>query len=712
MSDADDLSRLPDGAHVEIEAKFLIEDAEQADALIDSLRAEEKRSVPSVDIVDSYWDTPDWSLFKAGWAYRWRDASGSKTLALKSVDSGPGTLHKRLELEQHVPEFPGDNGHALPDGRVADQLDGLDLVGLRELFRVNNTRRFFDIRTPDKSLVQVAIDEATISTDCHEDGPSSVGSAIRELELELVEGREESLLELAKSTQKQFGLLESRRAKFDRGLQAAGLSPPDAPMDGWGNGVSPYLAKLRQVDFLADDPAIHLAFRRFTEEFEAMLTQEPKAWEGLDPEGVHQMRVRTRRLRAAFRAFDDVIPADSVRSFNREFKWVASALGKVRDLDVYRASIDQYASGASAEPSDYDRDYQRHLAARWRKARKGLLARLGSRRYGRLKDRFGSFLARGPSNRALKTCGGVTIRDAARQLIGKRYKRVLRDGRAVAPGSSAESLHALRIQCKRLRYLFEFFDPIYNNAFKPEIKRLRKLQDVLGEFQDADVATHQLRTYVRGIRKLDSERVRFIAAGHLNCGQKRQEAIRWDDLPQAWMAFDRDGARDAVLARLGEPAHPVSSDERAMRVTGNGEFEAHGPDHVPQACVIPFRRVGEDISFCLITSFDKRRWIFPKGFVDGDESLEQTGLKEAFEEAGLHGRVVGQPLGQYVYSKWGIVLDVTVLLMEVERADGTWLEGHRLRRWATGKEALTLLGKPELREMLRRGIRRLTEGTP
>ena len=79
-----------------------------------------------------------------------------------------------------------------------------------------------------------------------------------------------------------------------------------------------------------------------------MLGQEPKAWEGLDPEGVHQMRVCTRRLRAAFRAFRDVLPANAVRSFNREFKWVASVLGRVRDLDVYRDNLDHYAAEVAA----------------------------------------------------------------------------------------------------------------------------------------------------------------------------------------------------------------------------------------------------------------------------------------------------------------------------------------------------------------------------
>ena len=132
------------------------------------------------------------------------------------------------------------------------------------------------------------------------------------------------------------------------------------------------------------------------------------------------------------------------------------------------------------------------------------------------------------------------------------------------------------------------------------------------------------------------------------------------------------------------------------------------PERIRQACVIPFRRLRSGTMFCLITSLNKRRWIFPKGCVDGDESVQETALKEAFEEAGLYGRVIVPPLGRYVDSKWGAILDVTVMLMEVERIDDVWQEDMRVRCWTDGKEALRLLARPELRKMLRRGIRQLS----
>ena len=219
-----------------------------------------------------------------------------------------------------------------------------------------------------------------------------------------------------------------------------------------------------------------------------MIAQEPRAWEGLDPEGVHKMRVATRRLRSALRAFKKVLPA-SIRSFNGEFKWLAAALGGVRDLDVARGNLPHFLSEIPSEDAAHLDDYQQYLADRWREERRHLLAGMASRRYGRLKAGFAQRLERGPSARVH---GDPWVRSRSARPPNcssvKRYRGVLRRGREITSASSDESLHALRIRCKRLRYLLEFFRPAYGELLKAETTRLKELQDVLGEFQDACVA--------------------------------------------------------------------------------------------------------------------------------------------------------------------------------------------------------------------------------
>lgn len=133
------------------------------------------------------------------------------------------------------------------------------------------------------------------------------------------------------------------------------------------------------------------------------------------------------------------------------------------------------------------------------------------------------------------------------------------------------------------------------------------------------------------------------------------------------------------------------------------------PQVIREVCAVPFRRGAEGVSFCLITSLKRQHWILPKGIIDPGETAEQSALKEAFEEAGLRGRIVGEPLGSYNDAKWGATLDVAVLLMEVESCEDSWPESDQRRRcWASPSEAPELVARPELRQMLRRATARIS----
>lgn len=148
------------------------------------------------------------------------------------------------------------------------------------------------------------------------------------------------------------------------------------------------------------------------------------------------------------------------------------------------------------------------------------------------------------------TLGSITVGEAAQLLIGKRYRGVLRRGREITSASSDESLHALRIQCKQLRYLLEFFRPTYGDLLKAETARLKELQDVLGEFQDACVAGGLLHRYADGLPVRGSNRGQLIALDQLIAGQDRRAATRRADFAQAWERFDAPGGRTGLLTRL------------------------------------------------------------------------------------------------------------------------------------------------------------------
>ncbi|MFP6610903.1 MAG: NUDIX hydrolase [Pirellulales bacterium] len=129
---------------------------------------------------------------------------------------------------------------------------------------------------------------------------------------------------------------------------------------------------------------------------------------------------------------------------------------------------------------------------------------------------------------------------------------------------------------------------------------------------------------------------------------------------------------------------------------------------IAQAGVVPYRRENGHYEFCLITSAKKGRWIFPKGIIDPGETYVETALKEAYEEAGIRGEIVGEPIGSYEYAKWDTTLTVTMTMMQVEQSDDNWPEADvRQRHWATVAEARELLSEDRLRDYLDIAVQKL-----
>ena len=150
-----------------------------------------------------------------------------------------------------------------------------------------------------------------------------------------------------------------------------------------------------------------------------------------------------------------------------------------------------------------------------------------------------------------------------------------------------------------------------------------------------------------------------------------------------------------------------SSGTILKRATGalvrGSRTQARGEQVKQQAAVIPFRGTGKKLEICLIRKKgSKKKWGIPKGFVDRGDTTKETALKEAGEEAGLKGRLVGDPVGSYEYQKWGVKLDVTVYLMEVKDEDDDWDEADfRERHWTSLQEAAELLERHPVRPLLK-----------
>ena len=206
-----------------------------------------------------------------------------------------------------------------------------------------------------------------------------------------------------------------------------------------------------------------------------------------DTEAVHLMRVQTRRLRAALALFANVLRPGK-RAGRARLRWLARALGRVRDVDVIAILLEEqhlpHLEGGSVEAARLEDLVAALKERRWRSHRK-LKAMLERGRYAKLKEALQE-RARHPRFRK----GGDEDAMAARFLadrIHREARRVSGHRAMVEREPDAADLHALRITVKRLRYVLDFHAETCGLAFEQERRLTRDLQDCLGGIHDHDL---------------------------------------------------------------------------------------------------------------------------------------------------------------------------------------------------------------------------------
>lgn len=126
-----------------------------------------------------------------------------------------------------------------------------------------------------------------------------------------------------------------------------------------------------------------------------------------------------------------------------------------------------------------------------------------------------------------------------------------------------------------------------------------------------------------------------------------------------------------------------------------------------QIAAMPVRRLPNGrLEVMLVTSRTTRRWIVPKGWPIKGLSAPEAAAREAYEEAGVVGRIVKEPAGRYTYwkrkSDHFVLCEVTLYLLEVERQLPVWAEqGQRESRWFSPEDAADLVDEPELATAIR-----------
>jgi CHAD domain-containing protein len=264
------------------------------------------------------------------------------------------------------------------------------------------------------------------------------------------------------------------------------------------------------------------------------------ACEGVDPEGVHQMRVGVRRARAALALFEPLLPEDRVRFFRSELRWLGRELGAARDLDVFMRGILTDSANHRAGRAAIDRLRNEAVALR-AECYDGVRACVGSRRYARLVLELGGWIhARGWQER---TPAGDTMhwlapaRDFAETELERRHRKVSR--LADRLDVSDDARHAVRIELKKLRYASEFFRDLYpHRGAKRFLRRLARVPAALGRMNDVATAERILAELLARLgpeRTLEHDRAAGFVEGW--AAQLAANALR--ETEEAWERLER-----------------------------------------------------------------------------------------------------------------------------------------------------------------------------
>jgi triphosphatase len=427
-------------------------------------------------LFDVYLDTGDWRIGRAGFVLRVRHRGNGDEVTLKDTAPASAGLRQRLEVTEPLPAGGVTAlGASGPVGRRVRALAGHR--PLRPVLEVRTTRVPTTLRSDGQAVAEVALDDTTLSVGAHEEP-----AHLRRVEVEAEPAWLAALEPLVEEMQRDCGLTPAALSKFEVGLLAAGVSIPGPP-DLGPTAVTP-------TSTVGD-----LAFAVLRRNLAALIAHDPGTRLGEDIEELHDMRVATRRLRAALSLFADSLPVRAVH-LRAELGWLAGVLGAVRDLDVQLERVGGWADEVPTSDRAALVELDAVLHRDRDEGRAALLEALDSPRYEHLVDGFIAMVRPGPSRRSM--AAGTPAVVVVPDLLRIRHRAVTKAVRRARRSGLAADFHRVRIRCKRLRYALEFASDVYEDRTRPLVRSVTRVQDILGAMQDAQVATNRLRDLALG----------------------------------------------------------------------------------------------------------------------------------------------------------------------------------------------------------------------
>ena len=445
--------------------------------------------------VSVYFDTDKHKLRNNGVMLRVRRVGKRHIQTIKATGNlGP------FERDEWEAEIVGENPDlSLARGTALEPLLNNKLrQQLKPLFETRVQRTVYPI-TNKTHTIALTVDRGRIDT-------GTRSQPLCEIELELERGNVAELFTVARKLVDVLPARVAVKSKSERGYEIID-GQQEAPVKA-GHVDLPADAGTRDAFKIIGHACLH-----------QIVGNEAALFKG-DPEGVHQMRVGLRRLRAGISLFSVLLRDPQTTTIKSQLQWLTGELGPARELEVLVSRV--------IAPMKRQRRHWRGMPSLSRELaerRDAALTRaqdaVQSARFRRLSLDVAAWLQVGqwmtPQDDLVRDRGDLPIAIFAADELTRRWRKVRKKGRALGQ-LDPRSRHKLRIQAKKLRYAVEFFASLFDSKRaarrrKHFLSALERLQNGLGDLND--IAVHEQRIAAMGVRRRQSNASRAFAAGLL-----------------------------------------------------------------------------------------------------------------------------------------------------------------------------------------------------
>ena len=270
------------------------------------------------------------------------------------------------------------------------------------------------------------------------------------------------------------------------------------------------------LEFLPDETALVCLRRILITLIPIIKANEQGILDDIDTEFLHDLRVAFRKTRSALSLIKKVLPDTLVNTYKVKFRNLVKQTNFLRDLDVYLMQENYYRSLLPEElrPS-LDPFFQKLQNLRKIELER-VIKLIRSQTYKKVMADWEKELQQDFSSQILPPKALLPVLPLVRKLIFKRYSKVIKLGTDIDLKTKDEQLHRIRIECKKIRYLINFFESLFDEeTITLILKKLKRFQNKLGEFNDYSVQIDQLNQFLTEFSKEDKSGKITAALGGL-----------------------------------------------------------------------------------------------------------------------------------------------------------------------------------------------------